>query len=249
MTGLALDAPIAHRGFHNAASGVIENSRSAFEAAISRGFAIECDLQLTSDGEAVVFHDADLARLTERHGLVLETSADALCAMPLSGSSSGDTPMRFSDLLIGVAGQVPLVIELKQQQSPELTRQLSLKALADTAGYVGALAFKSFDPVALHALHKAGFKGPLGIITFDYKSASEHLSGLQKFLLRTTLHRAVSHFTFISCERKHLSHPMIRLRRSLGVKVMSWTICSALEAQEARRQADQIVFEGFDPDA
>ncbi|HWJ88848.1 MAG TPA: glycerophosphodiester phosphodiesterase family protein [Pelagibacterium sp.] len=249
MTGLALDAPIAHRGFHNAASGVIENSRSAFEAAISRGFAIECDLQLTSDGEAVVFHDADLARLTGQQGLVRETPADALCAMSLSGSSSGDTPLRFSDLLTGVAGQVPLVVELKQQYSPDLTRQLSLKALADTAGYGGALAFKSFDPVALHTLHKAGFKGPLGIITFDYKTEASHLSGLQKFLLRTTLHKAVSHFTFISCERTHLAHPMIRLRRALGLKVMSWTIHSPLEAQEARRGADQIVFEGFDPDA
>lgn len=249
MTTSVFDRPIAHRGLHNAAGGVIENSRSAFEAAISRGFGIECDLQLTADGEAVVFHDGELARLTGQDGLVRETTAEVLCAIPLSGSANGDTPLRFSQLLAGVAGQVPLVVEIKQQDLPDQTRALSLKALAAIADYSGPLAFKSFDPLALDTLHRAGFRGPLGIITFDYRSHAEHLSSAQKFVLRTTLHRPVSRFTFISCERTHLSHPMIRLRRALGMKVMSWTIRSPEESAEALRGAAQIVFEGFDPEA
>lgn len=248
MTHPVFDTPIAHRGLHDAAHGVIENSRSAFEAAINRGFAIECDLQLTEDGEAVVFHDGDMARLTGQAGRVRETPAAEICALPLTGSTAGDTPLRFSELLTGVAGQVPLVVEIKQQDFPYDTRELSNKALADIAGYSGPLAFKSFDPLALSTLHKAGFKGPLGIVTFDYRSHADHLSGLQKFLLRTTLHKAVSHFTFISCEQTHLGHPIVRLRRALGMKVMSWTVRSADTAATARRHADQIVFEGFDPD-
>lgn len=248
MHASVFDCPIAHRGLHDAGNGIIENSRSAFEAAISRGFAIECDLQLTADGEAVVFHDSTLERLTGQDGLVHETTTEALCGLPLSGSANGDTPLRFSELLAGVAGQVPLIVEIKQQDYPDQTRTLSQKALADIADYTGPLAFKSFDPLALDTLYKAGFRGPLGIITFNYKSHADHLNGLQKFLLRTTLHRAISHFTFISCERTHLSHPMIRLRRAFGIKIMSWTIRSGEEAQQALRHADQIVFEGFDPD-
>lgn len=241
--------PVAHRGFHDEARGIIENSRSAFTAAIDRGFGIECDLQMTADGEAVVFHDAELARLTGKDGRVSELDAEAFCALPLSGSANGDTPLRFSQLLEGVAGAVPLIVEIKQQDYPDQTRHLTLKALAEVSGYSGPLAFKSSDPVALNALHKAGFKGPLGIVTHDYKSDADHLAGPQKFILRTTLHKAISHFTFISCERAHLGHPVIRLRRAFGMKVMGWTVRSADEARLARRRADQIVFEGFDPDA
>ena len=56
--------PVAHRGLHDAASGVIENTASAFRAAIEGGFAIETDLQLSGDGEAMVHHDFALGRLT-----------------------------------------------------------------------------------------------------------------------------------------------------------------------------------------
>src|SRR3954447_2744451 len=57
--------PIAHRGYHDRSAGRIENTLPAAEAAIAKNFAIECDLQLTADGEAVVFHDDTLERLTE----------------------------------------------------------------------------------------------------------------------------------------------------------------------------------------
>src|SRR5262245_49145876 len=57
--------PVAHRGLHDAARGVIENMPSAFRAAIDRGFAVELDVQLTADGEAIVHHDAALGRLNE----------------------------------------------------------------------------------------------------------------------------------------------------------------------------------------
>ena len=62
------DRPIAHRGLHDRNKGVIENSRSAFAAAIERGYAIECDVQLSSDGVPFIFHDDDFDRLTEAPG-------------------------------------------------------------------------------------------------------------------------------------------------------------------------------------
>ena len=60
--------PIAHRGLHDAASGVIENTASAFRAAIAGGYGIECDLQISADGEAMVHHDDALGRLTDGTG-------------------------------------------------------------------------------------------------------------------------------------------------------------------------------------
>lgn len=249
MIDFPFNRPIAHRGFHDKSIGIIENSRSAFEAAINRGFAIECDVQLTEDGEAVVFHDKDLQRLLGQEGLVSQTTAQALCALPLAGSANGDTPIRFADFLLGIAGQVGLVVEIKQQEYPAQTRMLAQKVLSDIAGYQGPLALKSFDPLALSVLHRQGYRGSLGIITYDYKSHADYLQGTQKFVLRNTLHRAVSHFTFISCEQTALAAPMIRLRRAFGIKVMSWTVRSKAEAQAALQHADQIVFEGFDPEA
>jgi glycerophosphoryl diester phosphodiesterase len=55
--------PIAHRGLHNKKT-IIENTEGAFAAAIRGDFAIECDVQLSADGEAMVFHDDELDSVT-----------------------------------------------------------------------------------------------------------------------------------------------------------------------------------------
>src|SRR5262245_33251483 len=73
--------PIAHRGLHDARRGVIENTASAFTAAISGSYGIETDLQISADGEAMVHHDDALGRLTEGTGRLAELSAAQLRAM------------------------------------------------------------------------------------------------------------------------------------------------------------------------
>ena len=80
-----LDTPFAHRGFHDRSAGRVENSRSAFEAAIEAGFGIELDVQLSRDGVPVVFHDLTLDRLTAFSGPVRERSAQELSGIPLAG--------------------------------------------------------------------------------------------------------------------------------------------------------------------
>ena len=89
MPGLAwLTArPIAHRGLHDAAAGVIENTASAFSAAIAAGYGIETDLQISADGEAMVHHDEALGRLTEGSGKLAAMSA----ARHPEGPVQGDT--------------------------------------------------------------------------------------------------------------------------------------------------------------
>ena len=73
--------PVAHRGLHDAARGVIENMPAAAEAAARANFAIECDIQLTADGEAMVHHDDALGRLTEGSGALLGKTAAELKAV------------------------------------------------------------------------------------------------------------------------------------------------------------------------
>src|SRR6266851_8118464 len=102
--------PIAHRGLHDRARGIIENMPAAAQAAISGNFAIECDIQLTADGEAMVHHDDELGRLTDGSGALLNKTAAELKAV-----SFKDTPermMTLGDLCDLVTGRVPLVIEV-----------------------------------------------------------------------------------------------------------------------------------------
>src|SRR5688572_7739748 len=79
--------PIAHRGLHDSKRGVIENTRSAFAAAIASNYSIECDVQLTADSEAVVFHDDTLDRLTLAQGPLITRTAAELKSVAFRSSS------------------------------------------------------------------------------------------------------------------------------------------------------------------
>ncbi|MGN6101267.1 MAG: glycerophosphodiester phosphodiesterase family protein [Devosia sp.] len=241
--------PIAHRGLHDRSKGVIENSRSAFEAAIAAGCAIECDVQLTRDGVPVVFHDDDMQRLLGISGDIRDASSDTVLQAPLLGSAAGDCPQTFGQLLDQVAGRTLLQVELKTQR-PGKTRPLAAIAVDIASRYQGPICFESFDPWLLRAAREAGFRGQLGIITERYTGTGpdyDQLKPHERIALRHLLHWPLTRFDFLSVDKEALTLPAVRLFRALGKPVTSWTIRSAEEAGEALRQADQIVFEGFLP--
>lgn len=249
MSQLVFDRPIAHRGLHDRAKGVIENSASAFRAAIERRFAIECDLQLTRDGEVVVFHDDNLDRLTPLTGPIAEVEAEMLCKTPLRDSLARDCPLRFVDLLDLVAGRTLLQIELKRQPDA-LTEPLAERAASIIATYQGPVVFESFDPRQIVLIEKHGFGGPRGIITYAYDKPddSNNLSENERTVLRDLTHAAQTRFDFISCFHEDVDLPAVRHWRAQGKPVTAWTIRSPAQAAAAAAHIDQIVFEGFDPD-
>ena len=102
--------PIAHRGLHDRARGVIENTAPAFAAAIAGNYPIECDLQLSRDGEAMVFHDEVLDRLTAQSGLLAGRAAADLQKIALTGG--GDCIPTLDQVLAQVASRAPLLIEI-----------------------------------------------------------------------------------------------------------------------------------------
>src|SRR6202041_2224768 len=106
-----IERPIAHRGLHDSANGVIENTLRAAEAAIAGGFAIECDIQLSADGEAIVFHDETLDRLTDATGPLSALTANDIAKLRIKGS--GEPPPTFVAFLDQVAGRTPIICELK----------------------------------------------------------------------------------------------------------------------------------------
>ncbi|WP_194408634.1 glycerophosphodiester phosphodiesterase family protein [Microbacterium cremeum] len=80
--GAALPRVLAHRGLvapADAADGVVENSFAAVAAAHAAGARyVESDCHLTADGVVVLFHDADLARVTGDPRKVADVTAREL---------------------------------------------------------------------------------------------------------------------------------------------------------------------------
>ncbi|HHB82442.1 MAG TPA: glycerophosphodiester phosphodiesterase [Devosia sp.] len=244
-----LKRPIAHRGLHNREKGVIENSKTAFAQAIKAGYGIECDLQLSGDGVPMVFHDAELDRLTRQAGKISSLSAGQIGRIKLTASKRGDTPQTFSEFLEQVDGAVPIVVELKKQNDAR-NRQLASAAVKAAKDYKGLIAFKSFYPGILSGVRAAGFSGPIGIIVTRVTSESKHFkefSMLERLVMHNLLHYPQSRFDFISADHKALDLPAIRFLRKLGFPVMTWTINSFETAQKARPHADQLVFENYLP--
>ena len=251
MTPLLFPRPVAHRGLHDRANGIIENSASAFAAAIAGDFAIECDLQLTSDGHAVVFHDEKLERLTGETGLVSDRTLAEMTSLKLLDSAAGDCPQTLDAFLDQIAGRALLQIELKHQPSGEATRRLAEVAAAALARYTGPVTVESFDPELITLIREFGFTGPRGIITYDYEG-EDYPPGIteeERYTLRHLLHWHETQFDFISCSKDALTLPAITFWRALGKPVTAWTIRSRVEAEAARPYIDQIVFEGFNPDS
>ncbi len=248
LTGI-FNKPIAHRGLHDRKKGVIENSRTAFQRAIKKNYAIECDLQLSGDGEPMVFHDYELDRLTRQTGLLSKLSAGQLTRIRLTASKKRDTPLRFSQLLELVENKVPLVVELKHQKDGR-NAELAEVAVAATKTHDGPLVFKSFSPQMLGLVRGSGFTGPIGIIV-DKVPADEEpyslLSARQRFFLRHLLHYPKTKFDFISADYRALRQPAIRLFRKLGFPVITWTVSSYEIERSVRGLADQLVFENYLP--
>jgi glycerophosphoryl diester phosphodiesterase len=244
-----MSRPIAHRGLHNRSQGVIENSHAAFSAAVAGNFGIECDVQITRDGDAVVFHDYDLDRLTGDSGRVDSRTAAELKTIALTGSTAKDAIFSLSSMLDLVAGKVPVVVEIKSRFDGDLrlTRRVAevLKHYPDHP-----VTIESFDPRIVTALRMMapdiprGYVGMAGYEYEDYATVPED----EKRAMAHLLHFNEMKPDFISWNIKDLPHAAPFLcRAALGIPVSAWTVRTSEDVAKASVFADQIVFEGFVP--
>jgi glycerophosphoryl diester phosphodiesterase len=236
--------PIAHRGLHGA--GAVENTASAFSAAIAGGYAIECDLQISADGEAMVHHDDALGRTTEGEGRLADMSAAALKAVRFKASD--DRMLTLSELCEIVAARTTLVLELKSRFDGD--RRLVERTANILGGYSGPVAAMSFDPAMVAALRATAPGLTRGIVAERHHDHPDWAAATsrQKFLLAHLLHGMRTRPNFIAYAAKDLpaAAPMIA-RSVFGLPLLTWTIRNKDEARQARRYADQIIFEGFRP--
>lgn len=231
--------PIAHRGLHDWRKGVIENTASAFAAAAEANYAIECDLQLTRDGEAVVFHDDSLERLTLGHGLVKDKTLAEMKAQALRHTS--DRVQTLAELLEQVAGRVPLIIELKSDWDGD--ERLAVRALKALKGYKGAYCLMSFDPDIIETVKRLSPSTIRGMVNeagdYGWLPLARQIE-MRSFgyLKRTEPH-------FMSFHFGDFPFAGVKAFRQAGRPVVSWTIRTPEQAALALRYSDQITFEGY----
>jgi glycerophosphoryl diester phosphodiesterase len=241
--------PIAHRGYHDAGAGRIENTEPAFQAAIARGFAIECDVRATVDGEVVVFHDATLERLTEAAGAVSRMPLEKLRKLRLRG---GDARIpTIEELLDLTDGRTPLVIELKPKPDATEDQPLANAVAAALANYSGPVAVMSFEPRLMIAMRSLAPHLPRGmIVDATDKRGYPSLRPFARFARRHLLAAPVVLPSFTACDLRHLpASAPLALRHFFHLPALTWTVRSPADRAAARGWADQIIFEGFDPDA
>jgi glycerophosphoryl diester phosphodiesterase len=235
--------PIAHRGLHG--PGAVENTPTAFTAAIAGGYAIETDLQITADGEAVVHHDAKLGRLTEGTGALAEMTAAELERVPFK--DTGDRIITLGELLDLVAGRATLAIELKSLGDGD--DRLPRRAAQVLAGYAGPAALMSFDPFQVAAVREAAPARTRGLIAERAHRGTEDSMG-------TRWRRAAGYLgNVVRARPQFLAYsvadlpalPPLFARYVLRRPVLTWTVRTDADRAKAAKWADQVIFEGWRP--
>ncbi|OYX63526.1 MAG: hypothetical protein B7Y88_12710 [Sphingomonadales bacterium 32-64-17] len=223
----------AHRGLHGA--GRPENSLAAFAAAIEAGLGIECDLRKAADGRAMVFHDADLSRLTEASDLLADRNVAELTALTLRGSSEKIPTLR--DMLMLVGGRVPLLLELKTERDRPVG-PLCRAVRRDCEGYRGELAVMSFDPRVARWFTKHGSSFPLGLVVTE--EGRPTLMAQIKRRLAVELAKP----DFLALDVRDLPSGLSRRQIARKAPLVSWTVDSAAALETALEAGAMPILEG-----
>lgn len=225
----------AHRGLHG--PDVPENSPSAFAAAIAHGLGIECDIQPSRDGQAMVFHDDTLDRLTAVRGPVAGQTAAQLGAIALTGST--DTIPTLRQLLDQVGGTVPLLIELKSDHGLfSRIAPICAAVHGELKRYAGPHAVMSFDPRIVRWFARHAPQTVRGLVMTE-----EDDRGMVGILRR---HLWLWHARpdFLAYDVRDLPSRFAGAQRARGLPVLTWTVRSAELRARAVRHADAPIAEG-----
>ncbi|MDE1468562.1 glycerophosphodiester phosphodiesterase family protein [Aurantiacibacter sp. D1-12] len=227
------ERPYAHRGLHE--TGVPENSLAAFSAAMERGFGIECDVRVSADGRAMVFHDAELDRLTGQSGKTADQSVGALTALTLLGSKESIPTLR--DMLAHAAGKVPLLLELKSDKTTNV-HKLCRAVRRDLEGYSGHVAVMSFDP-RISAWFAQRVPGMARGLVITEEGARTLTGGFKRAAF-------IRHAKpqFLAYDIRDLPSRFASKQAARGLPLLTWTVRSSAHAQTALECGATPIAEG-----
>ena len=230
-----IERPIAHRGFHDKNRTRWENTLSAFQAAVDRGYAIECDVHLTSDGVPIIMHDSDLKRLTGQDGFVWQRTAAELGAMTIGGTD--DHVPTLQEALDLVAGKVPLVVEIKGIAGHDAGLVGAVGRILKR--YQGHVAIMSFDHWIIREFATGAPGIPGGLTAY----------GRDNSLIEAHFAMLAHDIAFTSYAAGDLPNPFVSfVRDKLNMPVITWTLLDQPAVDLTFKYADQMTFEGFEPE-
>lgn len=233
----------SHRGLHDKAAGVPENSLAAFRASAENGYGMELDVQAAADGTPMVFHDFTLDRMTRECGPVAAKSARVLAGVRLLDSD--ETIPTLADTLHCVDGRVPLLIEIKIAPQGRIGA-LEARMTELLGEYRGQFAVQSFNPasVAWFVEHAPAFVR--GQIAQNFISRPDRGMAWRQRLSWTKLWScADSRPHFVSYSVRDLPSPPVRLLRRQQIPLLCWTVRTPRQVDIAKAHADSFIFEGF----
>jgi glycerophosphoryl diester phosphodiesterase len=240
--------PIAHRGLHDATKGIIENTVAAFEAAVAKGYGIECDVRPAGCSTPMVFHDLNLERLVEAEGPIAAREAGAL--KRLRYRHTGGSMIDLAELLDLVAGRVPLLIEMKSEWDAPDARYLHAIAAA-ARSYRGPIALMSFDPAVMAGVRELAPGVPRGIVSGQFAADCwwrDQLGPERAYALTHLLESRPAAPDFYAYDVNALPTPVTRfVREVLGLPLFTWTVRTKEQRETAARWADAPIFEGYEP--
>ncbi|MFK7880997.1 glycerophosphodiester phosphodiesterase family protein [Roseobacter sp.] len=242
-----LTTPLAHRALHDVSKGRPENSKAAIRAAIAAGYGIEIDVQQSADAQAMVFHDYTMDRLTEATGPLRGFSSKALRKIPLRGGDEGVPAL--PEVLELVEGQVPLLIEVKDQDGTMGPDVGCLEGAVAQAleSYAGPVALMSYNPHSVKYLATVCPDVPRGIVTEAYPESDWSLPVATRDRLRQIPDYEMAECSFISHDIDDLDRPRVAELKAQGADILCWTAKSPQDEARARRIAQNITFEHYNP--
>lgn len=235
----------AHRGLFNNETDAPENSLNAFRKAVEAGYGIELDVQLTTDGKLVVFHDENLDRICGVDKILHKCSFDEIEQYPLAKSDSR-IPL-FEDVLAVVDGKVPLIVEVKSEGDYIATTKAAAEMLDH---YNGTYCVESFHWGVGRWYKKNRPNVIRGQLSMDYFKEKPNLNFLVKIFLSDLLLNCFSRPDFIAYEHSQANRLSYRvIRKFFPVENVCWTVKSQKQLDEAKKIFQCIIFDSFIPDS
>lgn len=237
---LLFHPPIAHRGLWSPA-GAPENSLGAFQAACAAGYGIELDVQLSADGEAVVFHDATLERMTGETGRVRDRSAADLAELRLKDSEEKIPTLLEVLAIVGHRAMVHVELKTPAGDVGPLERRVH-EVIADHHGPLAVIGFNAYS----HAWFADHYPGVLrGLDSYSYADQPK-LSPDQRKAYAGLEHVAVARPHFLALGLDMLPNPRAAKLRAEGMPVVAWTVRSPEQWEAVKDGCDNLIFEGFE---
>jgi glycerophosphoryl diester phosphodiesterase len=233
--------PVAHRGLWTP-DGAPENSLAAFQAACAAGYGIELDVQLSADGEAMVFHDDDLERMTGRAGRLSDRTTAELAELRLKGTDERIPTLVETLALVGRRALVHVELKTPYGRVGPL-EQRTHEIIIDHAGPVCVIGFNPYS----HAWFAERFPGVLrGLDSYSYDRAPQ-LSDEQRRSFARLEHVSIARPHFLALGLDMLPSETAKGLRVEGLPVIAWTVRKPEQWAAVREACDNLIFEGFAP--